>query len=444
MSWYRKDNPDVIPGNPERIGKWDPIQYLDVTKYLKPFNEYPKDFNPRVHGAYLPYMYYGKAETPFSQLKIKEIPGWFSRRNKTPMDAYQLGLRSKPFQLRNMKVLIVGSGITGAIVSYLLRQHYAKRIQLIVYDKGRDIGGRMSTSRSLFDSNCFCDTGAQYLTMSNHSPAKKYFQQLIDAKIIKVLDATNVIGMHQREDKQDYVVSDGISTIVRYYFDQAEMDNIFNSKTINEINVNENNIQIHGELVDDECDALFLTIPVTQILQLKGKIAKIIENDSQLKINLEKVQYSSRFSVSLFYDESIQTLNIPWHIKYIDNDDCLRYVSVDNLKRKKYSPPFSLIAQTSVQFGAKHAENDKEVIGKQVLKHLFDLFPELPKPTETKFHKWRYSQITQPYSGKPGYLILNEKPLLLLTGDGFAESNFEACVEAATKAVDRFCQMIDI
>jgi len=94
MSWYRKDNPDVVPGNPERIGKWDPIQYLDITKYLKPFNEYPKDFNPRVHGAYLPYMYYGKAETPFSQLKIKEIPGWFTRRNKTPMDAYQLGLRT--------------------------------------------------------------------------------------------------------------------------------------------------------------------------------------------------------------------------------------------------------------------------------------------------------------------------------------------------------------
>ncbi|CAF0926088.1 unnamed protein product [Didymodactylos carnosus] len=115
MSWYRKDNPDVIPGNPERIGKWDPLQYLDLTKYLKPFNEYPKDFNPRVHGAYLPYMYYGKrqfvtfllfdssasfcfllviVDTSFSQLKLKEIPEWFARRNKTPSGAYQLGIRA--------------------------------------------------------------------------------------------------------------------------------------------------------------------------------------------------------------------------------------------------------------------------------------------------------------------------------------------------------------
>ena len=62
-TWYSKTNETIIPGNPDRIKAWwDPLQYLNLAKYLKVFNEYPKDFNPRVHGPYLPWRYYGKRQ----------------------------------------------------------------------------------------------------------------------------------------------------------------------------------------------------------------------------------------------------------------------------------------------------------------------------------------------------------------------------------------------
>jgi len=68
-TWYSKTNETIIPGNPDRIKAWwDPLQYLNVAKYLKVFNEYPRDFNPRVHGPYCPWRYYGKRE-----LKKKEF-----------------------------------------------------------------------------------------------------------------------------------------------------------------------------------------------------------------------------------------------------------------------------------------------------------------------------------------------------------------------------------
>jgi hypothetical protein len=51
------------------------------------------------------------------------------------------------------------------------------------------------------------------------------------------------------------------------------------------------------------------------------------------------------------------------------------------------------------------------------------------------FHSF---QITQPYPDKPGYVLLSEQPLLALAGDGFAaESNFEACIEAAIETVKK-------
>jgi len=113
-TWYSKTNETIIPGNPDRIKAWwDPLQYLNVAKYFKVFNEYPKDFNPRVHGAYCPWRYYGKrlfylsivfsilililflGDLSLGDVKLADIPAWVARRDKTPLGIYQGGIRSK-------------------------------------------------------------------------------------------------------------------------------------------------------------------------------------------------------------------------------------------------------------------------------------------------------------------------------------------------------------
>ncbi|XP_031621170.1 putative ATP synthase subunit f, mitochondrial [Contarinia nasturtii] len=48
------------------------------------FGDYPAEYIPEKHGPYDPARYYGKPDTPFSQLKLSEVPSWFGRRNKTP------------------------------------------------------------------------------------------------------------------------------------------------------------------------------------------------------------------------------------------------------------------------------------------------------------------------------------------------------------------------
>ena len=50
---------------------------------MKPFErtlEYPKEYNPRVHGAYDPSRFYGKAQ-PLTEVKLGEVGNWFSQRN---------------------------------------------------------------------------------------------------------------------------------------------------------------------------------------------------------------------------------------------------------------------------------------------------------------------------------------------------------------------------
>ena len=45
-------------------------------------------------------------------------------------------------------------------------------------------------------------------------------------------------------------------------------------------------------------------------------------------------------------------------------------------------------------------------------------------------------QVYKGYEGSPGALVLQDNPPLLLAGDAFAHTNFDGCVESATKAAE--------
>ena len=114
-----------------------------------------------------------------------------------------------------------------------------------------------------------------------------------------------------------------------------------------------------GEEQLDESEAVFVTIPVPQILgQLKGSIAQLIDtdkillrtvhettvsfvkdDDKEIRDKLAQVRYYSRFAVGLFYPPSITNLNIPWRIYSVDDEehDFLRFLVVDNAKRNRSS-----------------------------------------------------------------------------------------------------------
>lgn len=48
------------------------------------FGGYPDEYNPKIHGPYDPACYYGKKDTPFGKVPLKDLGAWISRRNFTP------------------------------------------------------------------------------------------------------------------------------------------------------------------------------------------------------------------------------------------------------------------------------------------------------------------------------------------------------------------------
>ena len=358
------------------------------------------------------------------------------------------------------RVLLVGGGLTSAVTATLIRQTCElANIELCVWDKARGFGGRMSTSRlsSNKNSNCLADLGAQYITATPHyaSLHSKYYDELKSSKLLTPLKLPIENKKSYNDGTTDYICPLGSSSLVKHFFNKSHTEVNFGMR-VSKIENDAKLWRVYTETGDVECfDALILTIPVPQVLELLGNSpgTNLIGNNETSQ--LEKVQYSSRYAIALLFDgdnekeqEIIKNevkLKDGACAKYIYDDGIFRYVSLDSYKRNNTfnapdsdKVPLSVVFHTSVPFGIKHVEQNPDDMKPLLLKHIKELFPDWPEPTAVKCQKWRYSQVRTPYPGEPGCVELHKGPLLLIGGDAFTHSNFDGCIDSAEALANSF------
>ncbi|MCI4384175.1 hypothetical protein PGIGA_G00035880 [Pangasianodon gigas] len=330
------------------------------------------------------------------------------------------------------RVLIVGAGLTGGVCASLLHREMANRVHIVVWDKARGAGGRMSTSRSPSNPLCTADLGAQYITATPYYSKihKSFYQELLKHGIFKPLEAT-VEGMTAMEEGTvNYVTPSGTSSIVKHYLKESGAEVLFGHQ-ITHVYRRGPCWEVHRkEGSPEQFDVVVLTMPIPQILQLQGDIGSLLSESERQK--LEDVSYSSRYALGLFYKAGVQ-INVPWVAKYVSNNPCIRYIATDDKKHNLEEIGPSVVVHTSVPFGMEHLEEAIEDVQAIILQELQKVMPGLPEPETIKCQKWRYSQVTRSVSGCPGQMTLLAKPLLVCGGDGFTHSNFDGCVESALK-----------
>lgn len=343
--------------------------------------------------------------------------------------------------MNSSRVLLVGGGLTSALTASMLAEK-APHLELAIWDKARGAGGRMATSRSPKNSNCTVDLGAQYISATPHFQCMhgEIYTELVKNGVLVPMDMGMVEGMHAprqgEEGTKHYVVPDGMSNLVKYFFKKSGVDVQFN-KRISEVTES-------GEqwLVKTECgsedlfDMVLLTIPVPQLLALKGGIRNMIDENPETLTNLEAVSYSTRFVLGMFYNKPVD-LGVSWASNYISKDPVIRFVSVDNVKRGRPDLPTSVLVHTTVPFGIQNMKATPEEMKPTLLAAVKKMYPEWPEPEDLKSLKWLYSQVHKAYPGTPGSLQINETPLLVAGGDAFTSSNFDGCVESAISILNR-------
>lgn len=337
--------------------------------------------------------------------------------------------------MANNNILLVGGGVTSSLVAFFLRNHI--RYTIDVWEAQEELGGRMRTLRSKYSSTNI-DLGAQYIT-TDETRLRQYqtvYDSLISHNILKPLTCIVENLRSQRENACNYVAPAGTSSLVEHFFHNSNIRNIRTSHLVECLSIRNNTISAKSMNKREESfQAVVLTAPIPDILEIEGSFRQTITDELLRKLN--EIKYSTRFVLVLIFN---QILNVPWAAKYLPEDEIFRYVAIQEKKVQVDTSLSSVVLHTSVEFGTRYCK--PEEAQPILVQHAQRVFPQWPQPIEVHCYKWNYSQVISSYKNSASCIVLCTEPLIIVTGDAFTASNFDGCIAAASSTADTILEVL--
>ncbi len=292
-----------------------------------------------------------------------------------------------------MKAIIIGAGLAGLSAARILTQ---KGHDVTVLDKGRGVGGRMST-RTIDKAKA--DHGAQYFSVK--SPEFQVF--------ISEMHSENITAewhLAQRENVR-YVGAGGMNTIPKK---MATSLNVL---------VNEKVILIENNTVTTESghvyafDHLIITIPIPQVIDLfQNSKIDFSEKDKNV---LATIEYEPCIAV-------MAVLKKPTDIVsggIILENQPVAWIA-DNYQKGITKIPTVTLHASSAYSATRFDDNLQEVAEEMLSSVKQYVEPENIDSLQT--HRWRFSNATKRF---PEHFYQIENKPIFLGGDGFGLGNVE-------------------
>ena len=307
------------------------------------------------------------------------------------------------------EILIIGAGVSGLLCGKRLAE---AGHSVFILDKGRNIGGRLSTRRTY---GAVFHHGASYLPdFYSHKELPEFgFEIFARAEKEKII---------QRKGNLFEPIN-SVSDFVDYC--GANL-NIWESCEVISLNLHKKivDMQLSGDVQENiSYDILILSIPPNQA---KTLINKQINKFDGL---LEGVRMRSS-AVALF---SFDLDPEPIKDKHFSNEKV--HIHVENNRFKCKQQLFCLTVHSKEPFAKKVVNNDKNKIKEILLKELSDVIPfSLPKPTYEAGHRWLYGFTEWPL-GSPYLYYKREK--VGICGDWCSGSTILDAASSGIKLAER-------
>ena len=352
---------------------------------------------------------------------------------------------------RSRSILIVGGGPTASKIA-LTSSKKLQNSTITIWEKSSSPGRfAINTPRGAAAiGGAICDLGAQWFTASD-SRTFSFLSSLETKGLVTKLSQNSILGARGFDDYPQYISLKGSASIVNDTIEAAISNGVTyikNKKLISlqivhdtqhdtttttstsTVDDNQSNTTKSLWQATDEdgnnafFDAICLTIPAPQVLQIKGTSLLNILDISGVTKALQAVTYSTRLVLAIYFPESSQKLfedKLSWFGKYINKQDkggdVIRYLSFESRKRNKdtnsdtstsrvYCPSF--ISHSTIEFGTANEFTDdykkvlEPILVKSTLLSLADALEinesDLPSPIETRVHRWKYSQVTRAFA----------------------------------------------
>jgi len=286
-------------------------------------------------------------------------------------------------------IAVIGAGLSGLNCSSKLSMNN----KVIIFEKSRGCGGRMSNKRLGENQEFIFDHGAQYFTVRD-SKFHEFVSDIESEGIvgewkgkIAVLDDGNISDTHQPDLKR-YVGMNGMNSLAKYL--SKGLDIRFNTRIshIEKKSPEDKKWILKSESgeVFDGFDIVLVSAPAEQTLSLVKPISDSIAS------KVESARSAPTWCVLLGLSSP---LLLDFDAAFVHNSS-LSWISRENSKPNRPNHE-SWVLHASPQWSTEHLENSPE----QVLQLLKDEFVKVTKKdikdsvVVSFAHRWRFATVPQ-------------------------------------------------
>ena len=309
--------------------------------------------------------------------------------------------------LNSMNILIIGAGLSGLTAA---RELTRNGHDVVLVDKGRGVGGRLSTRRL---AGGRADHGAQYFSARSDD-----FKTLVET-----MQADGIVHEWHLEQSDPasfqhprYVGTSGMNSIAKYLADGL---NVLTNKRVVRVKPTATGWEV---VLDDgdtlAADALLVTLPAPQALTLWRESGLELAPDDRAA--LEAIYFEPTLAVMLQLSQP-SNVPTPGGLK-LPPDSPVAWLA-DN-QQKGISPDgYSVTIHASHDYSRQHLDDsDLPALIPELLAAVSDyVAPETV--VAQQIHRWRYSNPTTRHE-QPCVVATAHAPLRF-GGDGYGKGNVE-------------------
>lgn len=300
--------------------------------------------------------------------------------------------------------IIVGAGISGVMCAKKLHD---SNLNVLVLDKGRNFGGRMSTKKY---NGAIFDHGAQFFT-SKTDVFRDYCNFWYENDVIDIWYDYDLSG-ESKKNHPRWFCRNGMNSLAKFIAKDIEVLRSTNINKIQKYNSHWILKSMHGHNFKSE--KLILTIPVPQIINLINNSEVILE--SSIIRKFESIEYEKGLAILAILNNKSGIIH-PGIIQPKDNR--IAWISDNQIKGLSEIP--SLTIHTNPEYASKMFYECAE---KQALPILSDLnFYIKSKCIDYHVHKWGY---TTPINYLNPKHFHNKELELYFAGDSFSGPRVES------------------
>ncbi len=304
------------------------------------------------------------------------------------------------------KIVIVGAGVAGLTCARALANAgYAP----LVLEKGRGVGGRISTRRA--QNGMTFDHGAQYFTAKSNE-----FRLFIE----KIERSGGAAVWDDGSNLKRFVGTPGMNALAKHL--AADLD-VQTGLEVDHIAECSSGWEIKAGNREFECEKLIVTAPAPQTAKLIGKDHTLYETVSGA------VLAPCLTLMAAFEPNQPQPF-----ISRREPDDILSWIALDSSKPGR-SADNCWVAQAGPKWSAERLEQDLPGVARDLLVLLCDrIGADISSAFHAVAHRWRYANVVTPI-GSP--FLRNENDNLFLGGDWCLKGRIEAAWASGNAIAER-------